>query len=72
MALGKHAYQSSTAWDGDASRAVDGNTDSDYFGGNSCTHTEGKEGQWWEVDLGAEAEISHVSLDSVYQSSLKK
>ncbi|XP_055956295.1 cell death abnormality protein 1 [Patella vulgata] len=43
--------QSSTKYGGVASRAVDGNTNSDFNIGQSCTHTpEGVSG-WWCVDL---------------------
>ena len=71
LALGKSAYQSTTDWDGNASRAVDGNTATNWAS-KSCTHTKTGKGQWWEVDLGAEAEISHVSQNLMYQSSLSK
>src|SRR3954452_15332870 len=50
-ALGKPATQSSTGWGGAASRAVDGNTDGNFFD-NSVTHTLLEANAWWEVDLG--------------------
>ncbi|EJK59261.1 hypothetical protein THAOC_20542, partial [Thalassiosira oceanica] len=52
LALDKTATQSSTVAGGDASRAVDGNTNGDY-GGNSVTHTENNPltPPEWEVDL---------------------
>ena len=39
VALGKSVFQSSTAWGGLAERAVDGNTNPDFYAGNSCMHT---------------------------------
>ncbi|XP_055956489.1 uncharacterized protein LOC130012477 [Patella vulgata] len=52
VALGQQSVQqSSTKYGGVASRAVDGNTNSDLNIGQSCTHTpEGVSG-WWCVDL---------------------
>ncbi|MCL1919625.1 MAG: SUMF1/EgtB/PvdO family nonheme iron enzyme [Kiritimatiellaeota bacterium] len=56
------ASQCCTAWDGDAARAIDGNTDGDW-GKGSITHTEENiENPWWEVDLGAAAPIDKVVL----------
>jgi formylglycine-generating enzyme required for sulfatase activity len=56
------ASQVSTAWGGDAARAVDGNTDGD-FGKSSITHTEENvENPWWEVDLGDAKSIDKVIL----------
>jgi len=57
-----NASQVSTAHGGDAARAVDGNTDSDWAK-NSITHTdENIENPWWEVDLGAVKSIDKVVL----------
>ena len=39
VARGGEAEQSSTDFDGAAARAIDGNTDGDYFDANSTTHT---------------------------------
>ena len=44
------ARQSSTAYDGPASRAIDGNTDGRYTEAMSTTHTEDSTDPWWEVD----------------------
>ncbi|MCB4799644.1 carbohydrate-binding protein [Neotamlana laminarinivorans] len=58
------ASQSSTAYEGEASRANDGNTDGN-FGGNSVTHTEhGADGvlKWWQVDLGADKTINEIKV----------
>ena len=50
LALGKPASQSSTGHKGAASRAVDGDTNPDFWKG-SCSHTSDAEQQWWSVDL---------------------
>jgi alpha-L-fucosidase 2 len=51
VAVGKPATQSTTAHDGVASRAVDGNTDG-AWGSGSVTHTnEPSTEAWWQVDL---------------------
>lgn len=44
--------QSSTGWNGRASRAVDGDA-SGRWGYNSVTHTRYNKDNWWQVDLGA-------------------
>ncbi|HSU55141.1 MAG TPA: DUF1549 domain-containing protein, partial [Candidatus Dormibacteraeota bacterium] len=44
------ATQSSTAFDGPAHLAIDGNTNGD-FDVKSTTHTESSENPWWELDL---------------------
>jgi hypothetical protein len=62
LAQGKSATQSSTAYDGVASRAVDGNTNGDYFGGESVTHTAIQSEPFWEVDLGDQFSISGFEI----------
>jgi len=59
VALRKPTEQSSTGAGGLASRAVDGNTNGDYFGANSVSHTLEEANAWWQVDLG--------SLDSIVE-----
>ncbi|PYJ05801.1 MAG: hypothetical protein DME25_07785, partial [Verrucomicrobia bacterium] len=54
------ASQSSTAFDGPARLAIDGNTDGDYNGAKSTTHTEQSENPWWEVDLKAASRIERI------------
>ncbi len=54
------ARQSSTDYDGEAKRAIDGNTNGDYYGALSTTHTRVEQDPWWEVDLGSPAEIDRV------------
>lgn len=60
-ATGK-ASQSGTASGGDAQRAIDGNTDGDYFKSNSVTHTAPAENPWWELDLGSDRDLEQVVL----------
>lgn len=60
LATGKTATQSSTAFGGVASRAVDGNYDGTYNNG-SVTHTNNARA-WWQVDLGANKNISWIML----------
>ena len=61
VALGKAASQSSTYGYADASLAVDGNIDSNYYNG-SVSHTQTNTNAWWEVDLGASYDISTLRL----------
>jgi azurin/glucose/arabinose dehydrogenase len=56
------ARQSSTAYDGAASRAIDGKTDGS-FSSATITHTnENEQNPWWEVDLGADLPLDSVSV----------
>lgn len=61
IARGKQASQSSTAFGGDAQRAVDGNTNNAYWG-SSVTHTAFQDNAWWQVDLGKDENIGLVRL----------
>ncbi len=55
------ATQSTTAYEGDAKLAIDGNTDGDFSKAKSTTHTElSKEDPWWEVDLGSAQSVNRV------------
>ena len=56
------ATQSSTAYGGAASRAIDGNT-SGRFADNGQTHTaEGTTNPWWQLDLGREFSIDSIVI----------
>jgi len=57
----KTATQSSVANNGVASRAVDGNTNGNWYS-NSVTHTAGELSPWWQVDLGALQPVGDVVL----------
>ena len=61
IAAHKSASQSSTAYGGDASRAVDGNRDNDY-GHHSVTHTDFQDHSWWKVDLEKEESVGTVRI----------
>ena len=61
VALGKRVTQSSTAFGGDASRAVDGKTDGD-FRHQSVTHTNSQSKPWWQVDLDKEETIRQINI----------
>ncbi|PQO27049.1 DUF1553 domain-containing protein [Blastopirellula marina] len=54
------ASQVSVDYDGPATKAIDGNTNGDFFGGMSTTHTKQEKNPWWEVDLGATMTIDKV------------
>ena len=61
IAAHKTASQSSIAYGGDASRAVDGNRDNDY-GHRSVTHTDFQDHSWWKVDLSKEEGVGTVRI----------
>ena len=65
IAFGKPAIQKTMAWDGVASRAVDGNTNANYNKGKSCTHTEAifsPHSTWWAVDLEQQYLVESVRI----------
>ncbi|XP_078584975.1 uncharacterized protein LOC144867080 [Branchiostoma floridae x Branchiostoma japonicum] len=61
VALGKRTVQTSGEADGPSSRAVDGNTDTNW-GGGSCTHTRTEANPAWRVDLGQTYQIDKVNI----------
>ena len=61
IALNARAKQSSTAFAGEAVRAVDGETDGDYAR-NSTTHTATEKNPWWECELGEPQRVDRVVL----------
>ena len=61
VALGKPALQSSTDHGGLASRAVDGDINSNW-GGSSCTHTAHESEPWFRVDLQLSVFVGQVVL----------
>lgn len=62
VALKGTATQSSTTYNGTASRAIDGNTNGDYFISNSVTHTNSSRRPWWEVDLQSTIPIDRIAI----------
>lgn len=61
VAIEGTAKQSSTAFGGDASRAIDGNIDGDYTH-DSVTHTGQQNNPWIEVDLGSPQPIDKLVI----------
>ena len=61
IAAHKPASQSSIAYGGDASRAVDGNRDN-AWSHSSVTHTDFQDHSWWKVDLEKEESVGTVRI----------
>ena len=61
IAAHKPASQSSIAYGGDASRAVDGNRDN-AWSHRSVTHTDFQDHSWWKVDLEKEESVGIVRI----------
>ncbi|WP_407692720.1 galactose-binding domain-containing protein [Reichenbachiella carrageenanivorans] len=61
LALSGTATQSSTAYAGAASRAIDNDTNGVWEDG-SVTHTSPEANPWWEVDLGSEYSIGDINI----------
>ncbi len=61
IALQGVARQHSTAYDGPAELAIDGDTNGDYQK-KSVTHTETVDDPWWELDLGADSSIERIAI----------
>jgi len=55
------ASQSSTDGGGDASRAIDGDTNGN-FDAASTTLTKSQDNPWWEIDLGTDTSIEEVAI----------
>lgn len=62
LSRGQLATQSSTAFGGDAARAVDGNTNGNFFDGGSVSQTNPNERGWWQVDLGSVKPLTAIRL----------
>lgn len=60
VARAGHAEQSSTDFNGPAAKAIDGNTNGDYFAANSTTHTRGESNPWWEVKLAETQPVDRI------------
>ena len=56
------ASQSSTGFDGAASRGIDGNTSGEYSRGGQTHTQENLPNPWWQVDLGAEFPIESIAI----------
>ena len=62
LALNKSAIQSGTQVGAEASRAVDGNTDGNFWGGNSTSLTNWVAHPYLEIDLGEVYEIDKIEI----------
>ena len=72
VALAGKARQSTTGFDGHARLAIDGNTDGDFFKSKSVTHNNnGDPAAFWEVDLGAEHDLSRIVVWNRTDSGLQ-
>ena len=56
------ATQSSTAYDGPARLAIDGDTNGHFFEGRSITHSATEKDPWWELDLGRTVPVDRIRL----------
>jgi putative heme-binding domain-containing protein len=56
------ASQSSTAWNGTAARAIDGNASPRFEDGGQTHTAEGNPDPWWELDLGRELALEALVL----------
>ena len=62
VARGGEATQKTTAYDGVAARAIDGETNG-FYAALSITHTnENDDDPWWQVDLGQEYPLDAVAI----------
>lgn len=71
LALEGTATQSSTDYEGEARRAIDGNTNGDYVAA-STTHTQNSSNPWWELDLGKDQAFEKVIVWNRTGSSLQQ
>lgn len=62
IATSGKASQVSTAYEGPAHLANDGNTNGEYFTAKSTSHTDTADNPWWEVDLGSPQPVSEIVL----------
>ncbi len=62
VALNKSASQSSTQLNASASRAIDGNTNGDFWGANSVTYTNWEANPWLQIDLGSVHNIEQINV----------
>ena len=58
----KSATQISEQFNASASRAVDGDTDGNFWGSNSVSLTAWENQAWWEVDLGTVSAIDEIRV----------
>ena len=63
IAIGKVVSQSSVDQDGQPERAVDGRPNGNFADG-SVSMTQEEDSPWWELDLGASHNISHIRINN--------
>jgi hypothetical protein len=57
------ATQSNVAFEGVPSRAIDGNTNGNYFEANTVTHSDANATDpWWQVDLGSVQSLEKIAV----------
>jgi putative heme-binding domain-containing protein len=66
------ASQSSTAYGGNAQKAIDGNTNGAYEAGGQTHSEENSEFPWWQVDLGGAFPIDRIIVWNRTDDSLGK
>ena len=62
LAFNKITTQVSTQFNAIGGRAVDGITDGDFWVANSTSLTSWVQNAWWEVDLGAIADVTDIKI----------
>ncbi len=62
IARGGKSSQVSTDFGGEASRAIDGVTNGDYFAANSVTHSATQADPWWEVEWSEAKSIERIVI----------
>ena len=66
------ATQSSTAWNGVASRAIDGDNHPSFGHGSQSHSSESEENSWWEVDLGQAHAVEEIKVWNRQEGQLGK
>ena len=71
LALNQKTEQSSTGWEGVSSKAVDGDTNGEYYDESktpktvrSVTHTDAEKDPWWKVTLEQLFYVSYIEVTS--------
>jgi len=72
VALDGTARQSATSAGGVAGRAIDGNTNGQYFQDESVSHTPNHMAPWWELDLGKDRPVERIVIWNRTDGSLEE
>ena len=62
LAIGQYAIQSCTEQGGYANRAVDGNTNGQFYQEFSVSQTCWQDSPWWQIDIGGNKGISAIDI----------